>query len=128
MLRAAETSGEGRLFSYLHDGRYQPKKKKSTGDTLNFGSVSFQPKARCQMYVSAPVTRDRWETDWTRRWFYHTSVAKDGLQSWGGLIQLIASPEIVLNSREEALLHLLLDATKRLSTWDLGEEFCAFGI
>ena len=34
----------------------------------------------------------------------------------------------MLGSREEAALHLLLDTTKRLSTRDLVEEFCAFEI
>ena len=46
MLRAAGTSGEGRLFAHLHDGRCQPKKKKSTSEALNFGSVNFQPRTR----------------------------------------------------------------------------------
>ena len=46
MLWAAGASGEGRMFAYLHDGRCQPKKKKSIGETLNFGSVNFQPKVR----------------------------------------------------------------------------------
>lgn len=58
------------------------------------------------------------------RWFYHTSVVKDGLQSRGELIQLIASPKIILTLREEALL-LLLDVMKHLSTYDL-VELCAF--
>ena len=80
------------------------------------------------MYVSALAVHNRWDMDWTRRWFYHTSPAKDGLQSRGGLIQLSATPEIVLTSREEALLHVLLDTTKCLSTRDLVEEFCAFEI
>ena len=128
MLRAAGARGEGRLFAYLHDGRCQPKKKKNTGQALSFGSVNFQPKARCQMYLPTPAARNRWETDWTRRWFYHTSPVEDRLQSRGGLIDLIASPVIVPTAREEALLLLLLDVTKRLSTRDLVEEFCAFGI
>lgn len=58
----------------------------------------------------------------------HTLSVDKGLQSRGGLIQLIATPEIVLTAREEVLLHLLLDATKRLSTRDIVEEFYAFGI
>ena len=74
------------------------------------------------------AARNRWDTDWTRKWFYHKSPAKDGLRSHGGLIQLVASPEIVPSSREDALLNLLLDITKRLSTRDLVEEFCAFRI
>ena len=42
MLRVAGATGvEGRLFAYLHDGRCQPKKKKSTGETLNFDNVNF---------------------------------------------------------------------------------------
>nr|CCI55448.1 PH01B001E05.4 [Phyllostachys edulis] len=86
------------------------------------------PKARCQMYVPTPAARNLWEMDWTRRWFYHTCLGKDDLQSWGGLIQLTATPEIVLTSREEALIHLLLDTMKRLSTRDLVELFCAFGV
>lgn len=61
-------------------------------------------------------------------WFYHTSLMDQGLQSRGGLIQLTTTLEIVLTSREEALLHLLLDVMKRLSTCDLVEEFCAFGV
>ena len=131
MLRSAGVpaeGGEGRLFAYLHDGRCQPKKKKSSGETLNFGSVNFQAKTRCQMYLPTPAARNRWDTDWTRKWFYHKSPAKDGLRSHGGLIQLVASPEIVPSSREDALLNLLLDITKRLSTRDLVEEFCAFRI
>ena len=44
------------------------------------------------------------------------------------MIQLVATPEIALSSREDALLHLLLDTMKRLSTRDLVEEFCAFKI
>lgn len=39
ILRSAGTSGEGRLFVYLLDGRCQPKK--DTRETLNFGSVNF---------------------------------------------------------------------------------------
>ena len=128
LLRAAGSSAEGRLFAYLHDGRCQPKKKKNTGETLNFGSVNFQAKTRCQMYLPAPAARNRWDTEWTRRWFYHTCPSKGGLHSRGGLINLIASPVIVPTAREEALLLLLLDVTKRLSTRDLVEEFCAFGI
>lgn len=112
MLQVAGASGEGCLFAYLHDGHCQPKKNKSMGETLNFGTVNFQPKARCQMYVPTPTARNRWETNWTRRWSYHTSPVKDGLQSQGGLIRLIASPEIILTTREEALLLLLMDTTK----------------
>ena len=126
--RVAADGGEGRLFAYLHDGRCQPKKKKNSGETLNFGSVNFQPKTRCQMYLPTSAARNRWDTDWTRKWFYHKSPAKDGLQSRGGLIQLIATPEIVLSAREDALQNLLLGITKRLSTRDLVEEFCAFRI
>lgn len=51
-----------------------------------------------------------------------------GLRSNRGLIQLVASPEIDLSSREESLLHLFLETTKRLSTRDLVEEFCAFRV
>ena len=80
------------------------------------------------MYLPTAAARNRWDTDWTRKWFYHASPVKDGLQSHCGLIQLVATPEIALSSREAALLHLLLDTTKRLSTWDLVEEFCAFRI
>ena len=131
MLRSAGVAvegGEGRLFAYLHDGRCQPKKKKNSGETLNFGSVNFQPKSRLQRYLPTPAARNRWDTDWTRKWFYHVSPAEDGLHSRCGLIQLVASPEIELNSREDALLHILLETTKRLSTRDLVEEFCAFKI
>ena len=131
MLRSAGVAvdgGEGRLFAYLHDGRCQPKKKKSTGETLNFGSVNFQAKSRLQRYLPTPAARNRWDTDWIRKWFYHSSPAGDGLRSRCGLINLVASPEIDLNSREEALLHVLLETTKRLSTRDLAEEFCAFRI
>lgn len=60
ILRSTRTSGEGYLFAYLHDGCNQPKKKKSTDETLNFDSVNFQPKARCQMYVPAPATPNYW--------------------------------------------------------------------
>ena len=95
---------------------------------MNFGSVNFQPRPRLQKYVPAPAARNRWDTDWTRRWFYHTVSAGSGVQSHGGLIELIPSPTIVLTSREEALLLLLLNATKRLSTRDLVEEFCAFRV
>ena len=115
MLRSADVVveggevGEGRLFAYLHDGRCQPKKKKSTGETLNFGSVNFQAKSRLQMYLPTPAARNRWDTDWTRKWFYHTSPAKHGLRSNCGLIQLVATPEVTLNSREDALLHVLLE-------------------
>lgn len=45
-----------------------------------------------------------------------------------GPIDLIASLEIRLTGREEALLQLLLKVTKQLSTRDLVEDFCAFGI
>lgn len=41
ILQSAGISGEGWLFAYLHDGRCQPKKKKNSGETLNFGSVNF---------------------------------------------------------------------------------------
>lgn len=37
MLQAAKASGEGRLLAFLHDARYQLKKKK-TGEKLNFNS------------------------------------------------------------------------------------------
>lgn len=81
-----------------------------------------------QMYVPTPAARNHWYTDWTRRWSYHTSPAEAGLYSRGGLIELTASLEIALTWREEALLYLLLNATKRLSTRDLVEEFCAFRV
>ena len=55
MLRAAGASSEGRLFAHLHDGRCQPKKKKNTGETLNFGNINFQPRPRCQMYLPTPA-------------------------------------------------------------------------
>ena len=128
MLRAAGASGEGRLFAHLHDGRCQLKEKKSTSETLNFGSMNFQPRARYTMYLPTPAARNRWDTDWAQRWFYHKSSPEDGLQSRGGPIRLVASPEIDPTAREEALLQLLLDVTKRLSTWDLVKEFYAFGI
>lgn len=80
------------------------------------------------MYMSAPMAPNWWDTDWTRRWFYHKFPAGDGLQSGGGPIQLTATPEIVLTLREEALLHLLLNVTSRLSTRDLLEEFCALRV
>lgn len=98
ILRSAGTSGEGSLFAYLHDGKCQLKKKNS-GETLSFDSANFQPKAQMQMYVAAPAALNRWDTNWTRRWFYHTSPVEAGLQSSGGLIELIVSPEIVLTSR-----------------------------
>lgn len=80
------------------------------------------------MYVPTPIVHNRWETDWTRRWFYHTSSADDGLWSSGGVIQLNTALKIVLTSREDALLHLLLDVTKQLSMRDLVEECCVFGV
>lgn len=123
-MRSAGTSGEGRLFAYLHDGCYQPKKKKATSETLNFGNVNFQSKAHCLMYVLAPLTQNWWDNNWTQRWFYHRSLSGDGLQSGGGPIQLTVTPEIMLTSREEALLDLLLNTTRRLSTRDHVEEFC----
>lgn len=46
----------------------------------------------------------------------------------GGPIQPTAALEIPLTSRKEALLHLLLNATWRLFTWDLVEEFCALRV
>lgn len=79
VLRSVGASGEGRLFAYLHDGRCQPKKKKSTGEMLNFGGINFQPKSRFLRYAPAPAARNRWETDWTQQWFYHMSPAGDGL-------------------------------------------------
>lgn len=80
------------------------------------------------MYVPALVVRNRWETDWTRRWFYHVSLVGDGLRSTRGLIHLTPSPEIVLTSLEEAHLLLLLNVAARLSTRNLEEEFCAFRV
>lgn len=44
------------------------------------------------------------------------------------MIQLTAALDIVQTSREEALLQLLLNAMKQLSTRDLVEEFCAFRV
>lgn len=117
---------EARFFAYLHDERCQPKKKKDTSETLNFGSVNFQPKTRHLKYTPAPAAQNRWETDWTRRWFYHKCPAVPGLRSIRGPTQRIPSLEINLSSREEALLRLLLNATCRLSTRDLVEEFCTF--
>ena len=117
--------GEGRLFAYLHNGRCQLKKKRDTGETLNFGSVNFQPKARLLQYLPAPAARNRWETDWTRRWFYHKCASDAGLRSRGGPIQLNPSPTIELSAREDALLVLLLRAARRMSTRDFVEEFCA---
>lgn len=128
ILRSVGASSEGRLFAYLHDGHCQPKKKKCMDKTLNFGSINFQLKARLQVYVPTPVACNRWETDWVHRWFYHSSPVDDLLHSRGGLIQLTGTLEIALTSKEEALLHVLLDVTKRLSTRDLVEEFCAFHI
>lgn len=55
IIRSAGTSGEGSLFVYLHDWHCQSKKKKNTGETLNFGSVNFHLKAQYQMYTPAPV-------------------------------------------------------------------------
>lgn len=63
IMQSTGTSREGRLFAYPHDRRCQSKKKKSTGETLNFGGVNFQPKARCQMYAPALTARNRWDTD-----------------------------------------------------------------
>lgn len=63
IMRSAGTCGEGCLFAYLHDKCCQSKNKKSTGKTLNFGSVNFQQKAQCQMYVPAPTARNWWDTD-----------------------------------------------------------------
>ena len=129
VLRSAGVgSSEARLFAYLHDGRCQPKKKKDTGETLNFGSVNFQPKARLLHYLPAPAARNRWDTDWTRRWFYHKCSADAGLRSYGGPIQLIATPAIELSAREEGLLRVLLNAARRMSTRDFVEEFCALRI
>ena len=126
VLRSAGASdGEGRLFAYLHDGRCQPKKKKDTGETLNFGSVNFQTKSRLLQYLPAPAARNRWETDWTHRWFYHKCGADAGLRSRGGPIHLIPSPSIDLTAREDALLGVLLRAAQRMSTRDFVEEFCA---
>lgn len=119
---------DARLFAYLHDGRCQHKKKKDTGETLNFGSVHFQPKTRHLKYTPAPTARNRWETGWTRRWFYHKCPVDTDLRSVGGPIQLVPSPKIDLSSREEALLRLLLNATWRLSTRDLLEEFCVLRV
>lgn len=51
-----------------------------------------------------------------------------GLQSGGGLIRLTATSEITLTSREEALFHMLLSATRRLSTQYVVEELCAFRV
>ena len=120
--------GEGRLFAYLHDGRCQPKKKKDTGETLNFGSVTFQPKLRYLHYLPIPAARNRWETDWTRRWFYHKCPPNSPLRSCGGPIELIPSPEIVPSAREDALLSVLRRLFRRMSTRDLVEEFCALRV
>ena len=126
VLRSAGAGdGEGRLFAYLHDGRCQPNKKKETGETLNFGSVNFQTKSRLLQYLPAPAARNRWETDWTRLWFYHKCAADAGLRSRGGPIHLIPSPAIDLMGREEALLGVLLKAAQRMSTRDFVEEFYA---
>ena len=129
VLRSAGASDDnGRLFAYLHDGRCQPKKKKETGETLNFGSVNFQTKSRLLQYLPAPAARNRWDTDWTRRWFYHKCSHEGGLRSRGGPIQLIPSPAIDLTAREEALLGVLLKSAQRMSTRDFVEEFCALRV
>lgn len=127
-MRSAGTRGKVHLFAYLHDSLCQPNHKKSTGEIMNFGSVNFQLKELRLMYVPADAAQNRWETDWMRRWFYHTSPSGDGLHSTGGPIDLIASPEIALTRKEEALLRLLLNTTRRLSTRDLVEKFCTFRI
>lgn len=50
-MRFIGASNEAHLFVYLHDYRCQPKHKKSTKETLNFGNVNFQPKTLRLMYV-----------------------------------------------------------------------------
>ena len=127
-MRSRGTGREGCLLTYLHNGQCQPKKKKATSEMLNFSSVNFQLKVHCLMHALAPTARNRWDTDWTQRWFYQKSPMGDGLQSDGGPIQLTVASEIVLTSREDALLHLLLNAIRRLSTGDLMEEFCALRV
>lgn len=104
ILCSTGTSGERRLFTYRHDGHCQPMKKKNTGETLDFGSVNFQSKPHCQMYVPALAARNQWDSDWTRKWFYHKSPRYGSLQSSGGLIHLTTAPEIELASQEQALL------------------------
>ena len=95
---------------------------------MNFGSVNFQTKSRLLQYLPAPAARNRWDTDWTRRWFYHKCSNEGGLRSRGGPIQLIPSPAIDLTAREDALLGVLLKSAQRMSTRDSVEEFCALRV
>lgn len=57
---------------------------------------------------------------------YHASEGWSLLKGQSNRANRLA--EIALTSREEALLYLLLNAMKRLSTRDLVEEFCAFRV
>lgn len=76
----------------------------------------------------ATAVWNRWETDWTQRWFYHTSPPGGSLRSTEGPIDHTTSPEVVLIGRKESLLRLLLGVTRRISTRDLVEEFCTFRV
>lgn len=55
MMRVAGTEGSVPLFAYLHDTRFQSKRKKSSDAVVNFGSVNLQSKALRLQYV--PATR-----------------------------------------------------------------------
>lgn len=60
IMRSTETSGEVRLFANLHDGRCQPKRKKSTNEFVNFDNVNFQLKESKLMYVPAATAQNQW--------------------------------------------------------------------
>lgn len=62
-LRSSGVEGSTNLFTYLHDAQCQPKRKKGINVVVNFSSVSLEAKASKLRYLSAPTSRNRWESE-----------------------------------------------------------------
>ena len=113
------------LFAALHDACCRPRNVE--GATSNFGSVDFVLRASCSALFPAPAFLGRWESGWTRRWFYHVTD-KSGLQCQGGPIAFNCSPSLPAEFDDMERLQSLAGVARRMSVRDLVEEYTMYGV
>lgn len=99
-----------------------------------FGCVKFmlRPERSDAWPVSASMAK--WDRNWMQKWFYISNPysTENTQANWllfeRSAVSINAKPNVEIDGTLESRLILLRKVARRLSTWDLCEEFCLLRI
>ena len=121
--RAEGAEPSARAFAHTHQVGIRNKYFTYAGVKMEvcYGNVYFNP--RPGVAVPGHAYKDRMETAWVTKWFYHTVPADSGLSSACNPPALVSQPVILMDNTLRTRIRLLVSVAARLAIRDLVEEF-----